>query len=1051
MNRENHKDNHQEHKGHKEYNLSYLVSLIFPIVLRVAALIVLVGPALILWRTENRARRGIVYGPPPAVSQAAIPDPLGVNLDLASESRPFGLGSAVTLLVKEGGFGWVRHRFPWAEIEPRPGEYRWSPWDEIVAAVQDRGLNLVAVLDTTPAWARDGGNVHSPPHDREDYGRFVQAFAARYGQTIDYYQVWDEPNLSSHWGGGYVDPGAYTALLREGYVQLKSADQKAFVLTAGLAPTTERGPLNLSEPLFLQAMYAAGAADCFDILAAKPYGFWSGPEDRRVALDVLNFSRLILLRETMEANGDAHKAIWAVEFGWNALPAEWMGQPSPWGTDEEDKQARRTMEALDRARHEWPWLGVMLLAGFWPPGAEDDPRRGFALLDQEGRPRLLYRLMQERNAAPPVAYVGQWPANHYAARYEGKWRLTPLAADPGQNGDSLTIPFQGTRLDLTVRRGAFWGLFYVTIDGQPANRLPCDAQGRSYLILHDPLRRTATLTLASGLPDARHEARLVAEGGWGQWAIVGWTVSREKSFFFYNMAVTALAVLGLICAGQALRLALRLPWLDGADRYRRLGEGWQVAFTLLSAGVFYFSPWLPVSLVGLALLALAIFLRLDLGLALAALSIPFFLQTRGLVGKQFSMVEIMTLLCAAAWILNAIVKQQAAGDEDTERGNDLSRYYYRALRMILSRAQGIDWAALAFVVVSVLSVLVAENKGVAGRELRVVVLEPALFYLLLRVSPLEERAIRRLIEALILAAALVSLIGLYQYFFTADIIQAEGVHRIRGAYASPNNLSLFLGRVVPILAALAAFGPSGKRQIFYSLAALPILACLYLTYSRGAWLLGLPAAFLFMGLVRGGRAIWAAAGAAVIAIGGLLLPLLSTPRIASTLDTGEGTTFLRLKLWQGSLNMIRDHPLLGVGLDNFLYQYRTRYILPAAWEEPDLSHPHNIVLDYWTRLGILGVAVLVWLEVAFFRTGFRLYRRLGSNEKAPVACEHGNDLSRHYKSALALGLMASMVDFLAHGLIDNSYFLVDLAFVFFLTVGVVVRLAETEETRFFPH
>jgi hypothetical protein len=42
--------------------------------------------------------------------------------------------------------------------------------------------------------------------------------------------------------------------------------------------------------------------------------------------------------------------------------------------------------------------------------------------------------------------------------------------------------------------------------------------------------------------------------------------------------------------------------------------------------------------------------------------------------------------------------------------------------------------------------------------------------------------------------------------------------------------------------------------------------------------------------------------------------------------------------------------------------------------------------------------------------------------------------------ALLLGLMASMVALLAHGLIDNSYFLVDLAFVFFLTLGIVARM-----------
>jgi uncharacterized ion transporter superfamily protein YfcC len=55
----------------------------------------------------------------------------------------------------------------------------------------------------------------------------------------------------------------------------------------------------------------------------------------------------------------------------------------------------------------------------------------------------------------------------------------------------------------------------------------------------------------------------------------------------------------------------------------------------------------------------------------------------------------------------------------------------------------------------------------------------------------------------------------------------------------------------------------------------------------------------------------------------------------------------------------------------------------------------------------------------------RLYRRLpGQDERA-----------------LVLGLMASMVACLVHGLIDNSYFLVDLAFVFFITVGIVAGLS----------
>jgi O-antigen ligase len=188
----------------------------------------------------------------------------------------------------------------------------------------------------------------------------------------------------------------------------------------------------------------------------------------------------------------------------------------------------------------------------------------------------------------------------------------------------------------------------------------------------------------------------------------------------------------------------------------------------------------------------------------------------------------------------------------------------------------------------------------------------------------------------------------------------------------------------------------------------------------------------------------------------LVLPLTGAERLTSLLDLQSGTSFRRLKLWEASVNMVRDHPLLGVGLDNFLYQHRSKYLLPEAWQEPDLSHPHNWLLDYWTRLGLLGVASLVWLQVVFFREGMRLYRggrgELGGAEarmkeaggrrqeqEAGGARGEPGGVEASDEQALVLGLMASMVAFLAHGLIDNSYFVVDLAFVFMLTVGLVQR------------
>jgi O-antigen ligase len=200
-----------------------------------------------------------------------------------------------------------------------------------------------------------------------------------------------------------------------------------------------------------------------------------------------------------------------------------------------------------------------------------------------------------------------------------------------------------------------------------------------------------------------------------------------------------------------------------------------------------------------------------------------------------------------------------------------------------------------------------------------------------------------------------------------------------------------------------------------------------------------PLSLVALGLLAGKPWSWVSLG--VVAVATLAaVPLLRTPRFASLLDTHSGTTFFRLHLWRSSCMMLRDHPWLGVGLDNFLYQYRSRYILPAAWQEPDLSHPHNVLLDYGTRLGLFGLAAGAWLQVSFWRLALPLRWRAGSVD-GPARRELGEAADRR---ALAIGLMGSMVDFLAHGMVDASYFVIDLAYVFFLTLGLVQWLARSE-------
>ena len=125
--------------------------------------------------------------------------------------------------------------------------------------------------------------------------------------------------------------------------------------------------------------------------------------------------------------------------------------------------------------------------------------------------------------------------------------------------------------------------------------------------------------------------------------------------------------------------------------------------------------------------------------------------------------------------------------------------------------------------------------------------------------------------------------------------------------------------------------------------------------------------------------------------------------------------------WRSALAMLRDHPLTGIGLDGFVYLYSPArggtYMDPAAWREPDLSHPHNLVLDWWLSLGVAGAALLAWL----------LWRWLGLAR----AAWRGADDPRG--RALVAGAIGAFAAGLVHGLFDNSFFLPDLAALWWAT------------------
>ncbi len=988
----------------------------------------------------------------------------GVNVDLTQYS-PDVLTRELDRIAA-AGFIWVRQPFLWAEIEPERGVYTWEPLDVIVAAVDAHpSLQLVAVLDGTPAWARHAlapDHPFAPPASVGDYAAFARAVAGRYAASITYYQIWDEPNIKSHWGNLDPRPAHYVAMLREAYTAIHAVDADASVIAAALAPTVETGPENLSDLLFLRAIYDQGGGGYFDAAAGKPYGFNDSPTDRRVDERVLNFSRLILLREEMVRRGDGTKPLWGSNFGWNHLPDGWTGPPSIWGSVSAEEQARYTREAYTRARTEWPWVGGLIVQHWMPDAPPDDPVQGFAIAPVIDDWLAAGDLFVSDGLVP-----GLYPAQNPYTTYSGNWQFGELGADAvvsesepitADTENRISVQFSGTAFALPVRRDDYLAYLTVLVDGQPANKLPRNRQRDAFIILTSP-QRTPDLSLirvADGLRNGVHTAEIIQRPSQGddRWPIAGFAVATPPDTGPYTRALIACGVIAGLALLGAVVIGWRLPWarlqVPAWPTFRQFLE-WllglfascvvllgalmtfgetipsllrrdqpALAITVVTAGIASLSPVFIVTLLALGVLFVLIYNRPLLGIMLVIFWSAFFLSTLDLLFSAFATVEVYFGLTVAALVAHGLVRWA----QRRNRSGDVTSPPVRLTRL--------DWLVLAFAALAIVSLAWSTFWSPAVRQLRVVVLEPVTFYFLLRLMHLERRDWLWLVDTLLFTGGAIAVVGLYLYVTGESVVEAEdGARRLISVYGSPNGVGLYLGRCLPFALAYVLLSPRGSWRWLYGAAsgAVMLLAVL-LSQSRGAILLGLPAALVVLLIMWRGRQALVPVILAVVGIAILMIPLaLALPRLS---DLFGNTAIFRQHLWTSSLRLIREKPLTGVGLDQFLYWYRSRYLLPEAWAEPDLSIPHTIVLNYWVNLGVLGVVLAAALQGLFWRMVWQVRQRVvarGTYAGDPVAL------------ALVLGLAGSMADFLAHGLVDVSYFAINLAFVFFLSLALAQWLA----------
>ncbi len=353
--------------------------------------------------------------------QHADLNPFGVNVFLEQEAEPAKRALAVQMAA-EAGYRWLRQEFPWEDIEihgkgdfedrrHEPHRSAWEKYDQIVVLAEQHNMELIVRISNPPDWTRAAGDTvgsFAPPDDHQDYADFVAAVVERYRGRIRYYQLWNEPNIYPEWGSYAINPEEYAALLHAGAQAARAADPDAVIILGALAatinlqPAAAGGENSLSDLIFLQRLYDAGAAPDFDIVAVQGYGLYSGPTDRRMQPRVVNIARHQFVRDLMVANGDAHKPIWISEMNWNAAPED--VEPR-YGRVSLEQQALYLPAAYARLLAEWPWVGVA--STWYLKRATDEweanrmPEGYFRLLAPDFTPQPVYEAMKAYTATAP--------------------------------------------------------------------------------------------------------------------------------------------------------------------------------------------------------------------------------------------------------------------------------------------------------------------------------------------------------------------------------------------------------------------------------------------------------------------------------------------------------------------------------------------------------------------------------------------------------------------------------------------------------------------------
>lgn len=322
-----------------------------------------------------------------------------------------------------------------------------------------------------------------------------------------------------------------------------------------------------------------------------------------------------------------------------------------------------------------------------------------------------------------------------------------------------------------------------------------------------------------------------------------------------------------------------------------------------------------------------------------------------------------------------------------------------------------NWPLIAYFAITLLSVFVAQDVSLSLFEV-CLLLEACLVYFYIAGNVRTREDVVFVVSVLLAACVLESLVMIILRFtgmpstiwglpthIHIDNDPKEGFMRIGGTLGSPNFAAAYLS-ISLTCAAGVLFTDLGRLHKWLATAALGLGSiALILTFSRGGWLaLALSLALLCLVTWRR-RGLSLKAPVAVLVLLALLYVPFHSLIGARLFGDDRGSAESRIPLMNLAFRITEDHPLLGVGANNFTVAMGP--YLTSEFREEFLFAVHNKYLLVLAETGIGGLIAFVAFIVGTIRKGWQCW-----------------NLKDRLLSPLALGFAAGMVGHMLHMTVD---------------------------------